>query len=164
MSASGAMLFDQMRAVVLEDHRLEGGSVVENPEFLRFAAHWQFRARACRAYRAKTKGEIERPIRYLRENFFYGRQLLNDADLDAPAQRRLSDVTNVRQHATTIEGPLERFEREEKGLLHPPAPRPCRSLVLAPAALPAPRPSRAPRIEVQRRTLEPCSQLAGSSG
>jgi hypothetical protein len=67
----------------------------------------QFRARACRAYRAKTKGKVERPIRYLRENFFYGRQLLNDADLDAQLQRRLSDVTNVRQHATTIEGSLE---------------------------------------------------------
>ena len=29
--------------------------------------------RACRPYRAQTKGKVERPIRYLRESFFYGR-------------------------------------------------------------------------------------------
>ena len=28
----------------------------------------------CRPYRAWTKGKVERPIRYLRESFFYGRE------------------------------------------------------------------------------------------
>ena len=63
--------------------------LVENPEFLRFAAHWGFRIRACRPYRAKTKGKVERPIRYVRESFFYGRTFLNDADLNAQALRWL---------------------------------------------------------------------------
>ena len=45
-----------------------------NAEFLRFAAHWGFMPRACRPYRARTKGKVERPIRYLRESFFYGRE------------------------------------------------------------------------------------------
>ena len=27
-------------------------------------------------YRARTKGKVERPIRYIRESFFYGRSLL----------------------------------------------------------------------------------------
>ncbi len=36
------------------------GPLAENPEFVRFAHHWQFRARACRPYRAKTKGKVER--------------------------------------------------------------------------------------------------------
>lgn len=156
------ILFDQMRAVILADHRAEGGSLVENAEFLRFAAHWQFRARACRAYRAKTKGKVERPIRYLRESFFYGRQFVNDADLDAQLERWLADVANVRQHATTGERPIDRFEREEKVLLSPVAIRPYRSLVLAPATANAAAPSRAPRVEVQRRPLQVYSQLVGS--
>ena len=50
------LLFDQMRAVVLSDGRAGGGELVLNAEFLRFAAHWGFRPRACRPYRAKTKG------------------------------------------------------------------------------------------------------------
>ncbi|MHC4986420.1 MAG: IS21 family transposase, partial [Planctomycetota bacterium] len=42
------LLFDQLKAVVVEDTRPDGGKVIENPEFLRFAAHWGFRIRACR--------------------------------------------------------------------------------------------------------------------
>jgi transposase len=42
------VLFDQMKSVIVEDHRPGGGRILENPEFLRFAAHWGFRIRACR--------------------------------------------------------------------------------------------------------------------
>jgi transposase len=156
------VLFDQMKAVILEDQRLEGGPLVENLEFLRFAHHWQFRPRACRAYRAKTKGKVERPIRYLRENFFYGRSFLNDADLDAQAQQWLAEVANVRVHATTGERPMDRFQQDEQAVLIPLAARPYRSLVLPleqdpPAAL-----KLTPRLQVERRALQVYSQLAGS--
>ena len=33
------LLFDQMKAVIIEDGRAEGGWLVENPEFLRFSHH-----------------------------------------------------------------------------------------------------------------------------
>ena len=62
------LLFDQMKAVVIEDGRDDDGTLVENPEFVRYAYHWNFRIRACRPYRAQTKGKVERPIRYLRES------------------------------------------------------------------------------------------------
>ena len=52
------LLFDQMKAVVTKDERAAGGRVTENAEFLRFAHHWNFRIRACRPYRAKTKGKV----------------------------------------------------------------------------------------------------------
>ena len=56
--------------------------LVLNTEFLRFAAHWGFRARWCRPYRARTKSKVERPIRYIRESFFYGQcRLGEDANL-----------------------------------------------------------------------------------
>ncbi len=113
------LLFDQMKAVIVDDERLKGGRLVENAEFLRFANHWQFRARACRPYRAKTKGKVERPIRYVRENFFYGRTFLNDEDLNAQALSWLQQVANVRLHGTTGERPIERFEREERMALTP---------------------------------------------
>jgi len=67
----GELLFDQMKSVILEDHRPDGGKLLENAEFLRFAAHWGFRIRACRPYRAKTKGKVERPIGYVRGNLLY---------------------------------------------------------------------------------------------
>ena len=44
-----------------------------------------------------SKGKVERPIRYVRQSFFYGREFLNDADLkrtgtvlDAPDRQRSS--------------------------------------------------------------------------
>ncbi|MDQ3522152.1 MAG: IS21 family transposase [Gemmatimonadota bacterium] len=42
------LLFDQMKAVITRDLRLQGGELIRNDEFLRFAHHWGFTARACR--------------------------------------------------------------------------------------------------------------------
>ena len=113
------LLFDQMRAVVLSDDRSGGGGLVLNEEFLRFAAHWGFAARACRPYRARTKGKVERPIRYIREGFFYGREFANDDDLNRQAAGWLEGTANLRRHATTGERPLDRFERDERAVLRP---------------------------------------------
>jgi transposase len=124
------LLFDQLKAVIVEDERTEGGKVLENPEFLRFARHWNFRIRACRPYRAKTKGKVERPVRYVRSNFVYGRDFVGDADLNAEALRWLDTTANQRVHRTINARPRERFEAEERALLQPLAARPYRPLVL----------------------------------
>ena len=146
------LLFDQMRAVVLSDDRAAGGGLVLNAEFLRFAAHWGFVPRSCRPYRARTKGKVERPIRYIRESFFYGREFANDNDLNEQAARWLEDTANVRRHATTGERPVDRFERDERAALHPLAIGPYRRLGLRQALEPARR--RFPTsVEVERRPL-----------
>ena len=64
------LLFDQMKAVIIDDQREMGGKLLENLEFARFAAHWGFRIRACRPYRARTKGKVERPISHVHQGFF----------------------------------------------------------------------------------------------
>jgi transposase len=156
------LLFDQMRSVISRDLRLEGGGLVENAEFLRFARHWGFTPRACRPYRAKTKGKVERPIRYVRESFIYGRDFLGDADLEEQASHWLAEIANVRLHRTTLERPIARFEREKPTLL-PLAERPYRSLVL-PAAPPAPKAVRPlPRVQVERRPLRTYAQIAAGA-
>ena len=96
------LLFDQMRSVVLSDDRAGGGELVMNTEFLRFAAHWGFRARSCPPYRARTKGKVERPIRYLRESFFFGLQFANDADLNEQAERWLDRTADVRSRSCSV--------------------------------------------------------------
>ena len=145
------LLFDQMRAVVLSDDRTGGGGLLLNAEFLRFAAHWGFMPRSCRPYRARTKGKVERPIRYLRESFFYGRAFTNDADLNEQAARWVDGTANVRRHGTTGERPVDRFERDERSALGPLAGRPYRRLGAAQASAPAPRPR--PAVPVQQRPL-----------
>jgi transposase len=126
------LLFDQMKAVILDDQRVGGGKLLENPEFLRFASHWGFRIRACRPYRAKTKGKVERPVSYVRGNLVYGREFLGDGDLDAQRLTWLDATANVRIHGTTKEAPRLRFERDERAVLQPLALHPYHSLVLTP--------------------------------
>ena len=124
------LLFDQMKAVIVEDQRAQGGKLLEHPEFLRFAHHWDFCIRACRPYRAQTKGKVERPVRYVRGNFIYGREFVGDADLDAQRLWWLEHVANARQHRTINAVPRARFEAEERAALQPLAARPYRPLVL----------------------------------
>ena len=155
------LLFDQMKAVIVDDDRASGGQLLENPEFVRFAAHWGFRIRACRPYRAKTKGKVERPIGYVRQSFFYGRSFLNDVDLNAQALFWLNHTANVRRHRTTGEGPHVRFERDERVLLKALASRPYRPL--APVTTKPTRPAQSPSrlVTVERRALAAYDQLAG---
>jgi transposase len=156
------LLFDQMKTVITRDLRLEGGALVRNAEFLRFAGHWEFTPRACRPYRAQTKGKVERPVRYLRSNFVYGRTFLHDADLAQQCQSWLDRVANVRVHATTHEQPRARFDREERFLLHPLAVRPYTSLVLDRTPAPAARRSSRAVVAVEKRPLTAYAQLTGS--
>jgi len=155
------VLFDQMKAVITGDHRPDGGRLLENVEFLRVAAHWGFRIRACRPYRAQTKGKVERPVRYLRTNFLYGREFLGDADLAAQTETWLETTANTRLHGTTHEAPCVRFARDEQALLLPLAARryhpvaPLASPAVVHIAPPAPR-----AVVVERRPLAAYAALA----
>jgi transposase len=153
------LLFDQMKAVITKDLRLIGGQLVVNEEFMRFAAHWGFKARACRPYRARTKGKVERPIRYIRENFFYGRTFLNDADLDEQRERWL-EKANRRVHRTTNEVPLERFDRAERHVLRPLASSAYLSVLLPPEPVQRSGPT-VPIVSVEKRSLAVYAAIAG---
>ena len=157
------LLFDQMKSVIIDDARAGGGRLLENAEFARFAAHCGFRIRACRPYRAKTKGKVERPIGYVRESFFYGRHFLNDADLNARALTWIEQTANVRIHRTTGEVPRVRFERDERVLLGPLPARRYHSLILS-ATKPTATPPKYPYpalLSVERRPLDWYGRLAG---
>jgi transposase len=155
-------LFDQMKAVITRDLRLLGGQLVLNEEFLRFAAHWDFTPRACRPYRAQTKGKVERPIHYVRDNFVYGREFLGDGDLDDQRERWL-EKANRRIHGTTRERPVLRFE-QERPFLKPLAERPYQSLILAPPREIIRVNRRAvPDIPVERRPLAAYTALVAGA-
>ena len=154
------LLFDQMKAVIIDDERASGGKLLENLEFARFAAHWGFRIRACRPYRARTKGKVERPVGYVRDSFFYGRTFLNDADLNAQALSWTMQKANARMHRTTQEVPRVRFERNERAMLKPLALHQYRSVISAPSPTPQPRLPALPSVE--RRALTVYGRLAGA--
>jgi transposase len=159
------LLFDQLKNVIIEDRRTDCGELLKNEEFLRFAVHWGFEVRACRPYRAQTKGKVERPVSYLRRNFVYGREFVSDSDVEARLQHWLDQTANVRIHGTTKVRPVARFE-EERSLLLPLAERSYRSLVLPlERKAEATQTGRAilPKIVVERRPLATYAQIAGGA-
>jgi hypothetical protein len=85
---------------------------------------------------------VERPIRYVRENFVQGREFPNDADLDEQWER-WQEKADGRLHGTTRKVPRLRFLREEQPLLRPLAERhhtePWQSLRGGPASASSPK-------------------------
>ena len=75
------------------------------------------------AHRAKTKGKVERPFRYVREDFFLARTFRNLDDLNAQLGQWLDQVANRRVHATTGRVVAEHFA-EERPILRPLPARP----------------------------------------
>jgi hypothetical protein len=100
-------------AVVGED---VDGLVVYNRGLLDLARHYGFQPRACRPYRPKTKGKVERPFRYIREDFFLGASFRNLEDLNGQLRHWLDTVANPRVHATTHRIVNEAFAEEKPSL------------------------------------------------
>ena len=108
-----------MKTAVLGE--LEGESIVYNPSLLALAAHYGFSPRACKPYRAKTKGKVERPFRYIRQDFFLGGRFGNLEDLNAQLAHWLATVANARVHGTTRQVVAEHFAQEQPSLRALPA-------------------------------------------
>lgn len=105
------ILYDRMRTVFHRDDT-EGGHIVYNATLRAFAAHYNYQPRACRPYRAQTKGKVERPYRYVREDFFLGGSFRNLEDLHLQFRAWLDHVANSRTHATTRRVVAEHFAEE----------------------------------------------------
>lgn len=101
-------------AVIGED---EYGRVICNRTLGDLAYHYGFLPKACRPYRPETKGKVERPFRYIREDFFLGSTFRNLDDLNLQLHGWLGDVANPRVHATTGRVVNEAFAEGKPTLL-----------------------------------------------
>jgi transposase len=103
------LLYDNLKTAVLSH---VDGTVEWQSTFTDFAAYYGFTPRACRPFRAQTKGKVERPFPYIRSNFFLGRTFTGLDDVNAQGRHWLEHTANVRIHGTTHERPLDRFQLE----------------------------------------------------
>jgi transposase len=108
------ILYDRMKTAVTGED--DTGHIVYNRSLLALAQHYRFQPRACRPYRAKTKGKVERPFSYIRQDFFLGRSFRNLDDLNAQLTGWLDTVANVRIHGTTQRVVAEAFAAEQSEL------------------------------------------------
>jgi hypothetical protein len=109
---------DNARALVSQ-HDPERQILVFAERLEEFASYWGFKPRACRPYRARTKGKDERGVAYVKRNAIAGREFSSWAELEAHLVRWTREVADLRVHGTTGEAPLERFVRAEAVALQP---------------------------------------------
>ncbi len=72
--------------------------------------------RACKPYRTKTKVKVERPFRYIRQDFFLARTFRNIEDLNAQFEDWRTQIANPRVHATTGRIVEDAFVSEQPSL------------------------------------------------
>jgi hypothetical protein len=116
------VLVDNQKSTVLE-HRAGQGAVF-NARFIDLAGHYGFQPRACRPYRARTKGKDERMVGYIKQHFFVRYRAFDSwAHLNQLAEQWLAQEADQRVHGTVREVVIARFERERPALQPLPARR-----------------------------------------
>jgi transposase len=110
-------VYDNLSSVVLTRR---GSDVTFNESFLALAGHYCFEPKACWPYRPNEKGVVERPIDYLKRNFWAGRTFRDFDDLGVLGRLWL-ERANQRLHGTLKERPCDRFGYERPSLTRLPA-------------------------------------------
>lgn len=113
------ILHDRMKTAVIGED--EAGIVTYNTSLVALLNHYGTVPRACQPYRAKTKGKVERPFRYIRPDFFLARTFRNIDDLNAQFDLWRTSIANPRVHATTLRVVDEAFAEEQPSLRPLPA-------------------------------------------
>jgi len=108
------ILYDRMKTAVLGED--ETRHIIYHPRLLELAEHYGFVPRACAAYRAKTKGKVERPFSYVRDDFFLAGVFQNLDDLNRQFASWRDTVANPRRHGTTRRIVAQAFAEEQPHL------------------------------------------------
>lgn len=114
------ILFDNAKCIMIERDAFGDGQHRWNASLLAMARDYGFRLRACRPYRAKTKGKVERFNGYLKHSFvtplaatLKQAGLVLDVEIaNGQVGQWLHDIAHQRIHGTTGEKPQDLLEKE----------------------------------------------------
>ncbi|TMP28582.1 IS21 family transposase [Pseudoalteromonas rubra] len=123
------VLCDNAKALIIERNAYAEGKHKINAQMLQVSKDYGFELSACKPYRAKTKGKVERFNHYLKNSFIIplkaelkAQNLELDVDIaNAKVGPWLQWIAHQRIHGTTQEKPAERLIEEVKHL----QPLPC---------------------------------------
>lgn len=133
------VLFDNAKAIMIERDAYGEGEHRWNPQLLATAKTYGFKSKACRPYRAKTKGKVERFNSYLKSSFItplaatlkqHGLELTVDV-ANGHIGAWLETVAHQRIHGTTDAKPQVLLEKERFALQALPSESPSKSMLSA---------------------------------
>ncbi len=140
------VLFDNAKCIMIERDAYAEGRHRWNAKLLQLSADYGFKLRACRPYRAKTKGKVERFNGYLKHSFMTPlaatlKQAGLALDVDAAngqVGRWLDEIAHQRIHGTTKQKPQTLLIQERLSLAELPLRRsPANVAVIkSPSAMP----------------------------
>ena len=119
------LLFDNAKCLMIERDAFGEGQHRWNTKLLAMAKAYGFKLRACRLYRAKTKGKVERFNGYLKNSFVVpltasmkqAGLTLDETVANGHVGQWLTDIAHQRIHGTTGEKPQVRLDEERLHLL-----------------------------------------------
>ena len=164
------LLFDNAKTIMIERDAYGEGHHRWNTALLNLAETYGFKPRACRPYRAKTKGKVERFNHYLKNSFIVPlKATLNSAGLqldvitaNAKIGAWLVNTANARVHQTTQAIPNLRLQEEQAVFLALPLPngnRKVTPLAISEDALVVPFESLQHPLSNYDQLLEQCHEL-----
>jgi len=116
------VLVDNQKSLVIHHHIRD--AVHFNERFIDLAGLYGFTPRACRPYRARTKGKDERMVGYIKGNFFVRYRRFDGFEhMNLLAEQWLKEEADQRIHGTVKEVVVQRFLREAPTLGALPAAR-----------------------------------------
>jgi len=121
------VVYDQDRLFISDENL---GDYILTELFRQYTDNRKFKTHFCRKSDPQSKGMIENNVKYVKQNFLYGR-LFSDIDsLNNQALQWLQRTANALPHSTTKKIPAQEWEIEKSALtpffkLFLPVPEPC---------------------------------------
>jgi transposase len=110
---------DNLKAAVIRAAFCVDDQSELNRSYRELARYYNFKVDPTPPYDPGKKGKVEAGVKYVKGNFFVGRQETNVEDVRRDLRRWVTEIAGTREHGTTHKQPLEQFEAIERASLLP---------------------------------------------
>lgn len=110
---------DNLKAAVIRAAFGADGVCTLNRSYRELARYYGFKVDPTPPRAPKKKGKVESGVKYVKGNFFSGRDGADVEEVRREAARWVREIAGTREHGTTGEQPLEVFEAVERAALSP---------------------------------------------
>jgi transposase len=108
---------DNLKAAVVRAAFAVDGATELNRSYRELARHYHFQVDPAPPRDPEKKGKVESGVKYVKGNFFVGRDGLDVVQVRRDLVRWTREIAGTRTHGTTHERPLEVFETVERACL-----------------------------------------------
>ena len=126
---------DNLKAAVIRAAFGVDGTTELNRSYRELARFYGFKVDPTPPYAPKKKGKVESSVKYVKGNFFAGREESDVDELRPELARWTREIAGMREHGTTHQRPLEAFSEVEKAALLPLPAKPYELVIWKKASL-----------------------------